>query len=245
MIGLLVSEGTNGKTFNGNFLNGNGAHSVVDGIVIRPYKSEDRPAIRRICCDTGFLGNPIEAICSDREIFADLFTGPYLDYEPERAWVADASGRVVGYLLGSVSPAFRYTLMVSGFQTTMKMIARAATGRYARHPRTKHFIRWLLTNGYWEQPKCPEDAAHLHVDIEKSWRGRGIGCRLWRTYETQLCDDGVKHYYGAFFSWPKRRPESVYSRFGFSVFDRKPTTIFRPEISEPVEVVCVQKKIGA
>ncbi len=247
MTDLHVGEGANGKTST-HYLNGNGHsnganHHLADDVVIRPYQPADRSAIRRICCDTGFLGNPIETIFSDREIFADLFTGPYLNYESKYAWVADAIGRVVGYLLGSVSPTFDYTLLYSGFQTTMKMIARAATGRYATHPRTKNFIRWLLTSGYREQPRHPDRAAHLHLDIEKKYRGHGLACRMWRIYEKQLEQSGVEYCYGAFFSWQNRRPENGYSRFGFSVFDRKLTTIFQPEISEPVEVVCVQKKL--
>ena len=127
----------------------------------------------------------------------------------------------------------------------MKMVTRAATGCYARHPRSRHFIRWLITNGYREQPRHPENAAHLHFNIEKSHRGHDLGRRLWRAYEEQLDDAGIGNCYGAFFSWPKHRPEAVYSRFGFSVFDRKLTTMFQPEIADPVEVVCVQKKIAA
>jgi GNAT superfamily N-acetyltransferase len=247
MTDLHVGEGVNGNASK-NHINGNGhangsSGPLADNVVIRPYTQADRAAIRHICCDTGFLGKPIEPIFIDREIFADLFTSPYLDYEPDHTWVADDDGKVIGYLLGSVSPKFDYTLMYSGFQTTMKMIARAATGRYSGHPRTKHFIRWLLTNGYWEQPRHPERAAHLHLDIEKDYRGHGVACRLWRAFEQQLYQTNVEHCYGAFFSWQDRRPENGYSRFGFSVFDRKLTTIFRPEIVEPVEVVCVQKKL--
>lgn len=245
MIGLTVEEGLNGKTFaEKNKINGNGAHNGGKNIVIRPYRAHDRVAIRRICCDTGFLGNPVETIFSDREIFADLFTEPYLSSEPNWAWVAENGEGVAGYLLGSTSPTFQRTLLFSGFQTTLKMIFRSITGRYAKHPRTNKFIRWLLTSGYREQPRHPAGAAHLHLNIKKSYRGFGLGPRLWHAYETQLQAAGVRHCYGAFFSYPQRRPEQIYSRFGFSIFDRKPTVIFQPEISEPVEVVCVQKKIG-
>jgi len=244
MISMLASEGINRKPFTKDFLYGRRARRA-ENVMIRPYKPEDRSAIRRICCDTGFLGNPIETICSDREIFADLFAAPYLDYGADWAWVAEARGRVVGYLLGSVSPYFNYTLLYSGFQTTMKMMTRAATGRYARHPRTRHFIRWLLMNGYREQPRHPDNAAHLHLNLEKSYRGRDLGLRLWQAYEEQLARARIQNCYGAFFSWPQRRPESVYSRLGFSVFDRKLTTIFSPEIPDPVEVVCVHKKLAA
>ena len=244
MISTFADEGINQKPFTKNILYGYRARRI-ENVIIRPYQPEDRPAIRRICCDTGFLGNPIETIFSDREIFADLFAAPWLDYGADWAWVAEARGRVVGYLLGSVSPHFNYTLLYSGFQTTMKMMTRAATGRYARHPRTRHFIRWLLLNGYREQPRHPDNAAHLHLNLEKSYRGRDLGLRLWQAYEEQLARARIQNCYGAFFSWPKRRPEAVYSRLGFSVFDRKLTTIFSPEIPDTVEVVCVHKKLAA
>lgn len=214
----------------------------TERVIIRPYQDNDRKAIRSICCNTGFFGNPIESIFSDREVFADLFAGPYLDHEPDWALVAEADGRVIGYLLGSVSSCFGLTLMYSGLQTTLKMLRRFAAGDYSAHPRNRRFIRWLLTCGYREQPKHPRGAAHLHLDIEKPYRGR-VGPMLWREYENRLRAAGVRGCYGAFFSRPDRQPELAYSRFGFSVFDRRRTTLFEPEVSAPVEIVCVQKSI--
>jgi hypothetical protein len=41
---------------------------------IRRFQASDREAIRRLCCDTGFLGNPIDPVFEDREIFADYLT---------------------------------------------------------------------------------------------------------------------------------------------------------------------------
>jgi hypothetical protein len=35
----------------------------------------------------------------------------------------------------------------------------------------------------------------------------------------------------------------AYARYGFEVFDRRRTTLFEPEIREPVEVVCVCKSL--
>lgn len=253
-------NGCDPQSLNGTgvHLNGNGDHTINgaahanghsashddEHVIVRHYKPEDRAAIRRICCDTGFLGNPIEAIFSDREVFADLFTNAYLDYGANWAWVADDGGQVVGYLLGAASSSFNYTLMYSGFQTAVKMITRAAKGCYSGHPRSRHFIRWLLTSGYREQPKHPGEAAHLHLNVEKSHRGHGLGLRLWRAFEQQLDQAGIRNCYGAFFSRPRRRPEAVYSKLGFSVFDRKATTIFQPEVSELVEIVCVHRKLA-
>lgn len=220
-------------------------HAVcLDNTVrIRPYRASDRPAIRALCCDTGFLGKPVDALFCDRDLFADLFTNAYLDYEPDWAFVAEVDGRVIGYLLGAVSPNFDLALIRSGFRTTVKMLLRLAAGRYAEHPRSRRFIRWLLTHGFSEQPKHPAGAAHLHFDLDKGFRGRGICARMWEIYERRLQRAGMRQCYGAFFSYPRRRPESVYARYGFQIFDRKRTTIFSPEITESVEVVCIAKPL--
>jgi len=221
------------------------AHEMLDGrngFEIRSYRDRDRAAIQRLCCDTGFLGEPIDAVFQDRELFAELFTKPYLDHEPEWAWVAEDQGRVVGYLLGSVGKEFELALLRSGFQTTFKMVFRLAMGRYARHPRSRQFIRWLLGSGFREQPRHPRNAAHLHWDIEREYRGCGVAQGFWQVFVDRLLAVGVRHCYGSFFSYPRRRPERIYARFGFDVFDRRQTTLFWPELAEEVEVVCVHKR---
>jgi GNAT superfamily N-acetyltransferase len=210
---------------------------------VRPYTPADRDDIRQLCYETGYLGKPVDVFFKDRDLFADLFTKPYLDHESEWGLVAESEGRVVGYLLGSTRSYFDLLQMSSGFQTTVKMLLRLVLGRYNSHPRSRRFIRWLLMSGFWEQPKHPRNSAHLHFDLHEGYRGRGIARKLWTDYEGRLKQAGIKRCYGAFFSHPKRRPELAYARYGFSVFDRRRTTMFEPEISDPVEVVCVSKEL--
>ncbi|MFO1500002.1 MAG: GNAT family N-acetyltransferase [Verrucomicrobiota bacterium] len=211
--------------------------------MVRRYVASDRAAVRALCCDTGFLGKPIEPLFRDRELFADLFTRPYLEYEPEWAWIAEANGRVAGYLLGSVRADADRLLMRCGFQTAFRMVWRLFTGRYARHPPSRRFIRWLMTAAIFEQPKHPPDAAHLHLNLARHQRGRGIGRHLWEAFEERLLEVGAKRCYGTFFSRASRQPELAYVRYGFRDFARCRTTLFRREIAEPVEVVCVCKQL--
>ncbi|MEJ2672742.1 MAG: hypothetical protein P8168_11200, partial [Deltaproteobacteria bacterium] len=210
-------------------------------VQIRQYQESDRTAVRWICCETGFLGRPIDPIYRDRELFADLITNPYLDNEPEWAFVAESGGQVVGYLLGSVSPHFSRTLMLSGFHTACKMLTRLLTGKYSDHPRSEQFVRWLLTKGFKEQPNHPEDASHLHLNLEKEFRRGIVALRLWSNYEDRLRAVGLSHYYGEFFSCAQRKPETMYARYGFKLYDRSITTMFQPEIPDPVFIVCAHK----
>jgi hypothetical protein len=220
----------------------NGDRSYPPRLVhIRRYQRSDRFAVRRICCDTGFLGNPIDPIYRDRELFADLITNPYLDYEPEWALITESDGQVVGYLLGSVNPHFSRTLMFSGFQTACKMLSRLLTGKYRDHPRSELFVRWVFTNGFMEQPNHPGNAAHLHMNLEKGYRQGCVARHLWSLYEDMLRAAGINHYYAEFFSCCQRNPERMYSRCGFKLYDRSHTTMFHPEIPDPVTIVCAHK----
>jgi hypothetical protein len=208
---------------------------------IRRYLESDRSAVRLICCETGFLGRPIDSIYRDRELFADLITNPYLDNEPEWAFVAESEGQVVGYLLGSVNPHFKRTLMLSGFHTACKMLSRLLTGKYHDHPRSEQFVRWVLTKGLMEQPNHPEDATHLHLNVVKEFRQGIVALRLWHIYEECLWAVGINHCYGEFFSCDQRNPETIYARYGFKLYDRSLTTIFQPEIADSVSIVCAHK----
>jgi hypothetical protein len=42
--------------------------------VIRSYRASDREAVRELCCETGFLGEPIDPVYEDRQLFADFLT---------------------------------------------------------------------------------------------------------------------------------------------------------------------------
>ena len=71
---------------------------------IRPFRASDRAAVRRLCCQTGFLGTPIDPVYEDRELFADFLTTYYTDHEPESSFVLEIQGELKGYLLGSRKP---------------------------------------------------------------------------------------------------------------------------------------------
>jgi len=57
--------------------------------LIRGYRRLDREAVRKLCCDTGFLGEPIDPVYEDRELFADFLTTYYTDHEPESCFLLE------------------------------------------------------------------------------------------------------------------------------------------------------------
>jgi hypothetical protein len=218
--------------------------TLLDTATVRQYREDDREELRRICCETGFLGFPIDPIYQDRELFADLFTNPYLDYEPEWTLVVETGGRIAGYLMGSVNPNFHRILMLSGFQTACRMLSRLLTGKYTDHPRSEQFVRWVLVRGVMEQPRHPENAGHLHMNLERPLRWGSVARRLLAMYEEMLSAADLDSYYVKFFSCSQRNPERMYHRLKFEIYDRVLSTIFHPEVPVTLSVVCAHKKLN-
>ena len=74
---------------------------------VRSYRASDRDSVRALCCETGFLGNAIDPVFEDRELFADFLTDYYLRHEPDSAFVVIKDDILQGYILGSRHP-FRH-----------------------------------------------------------------------------------------------------------------------------------------
>ena len=110
--------------------------------IIRGYRSSDREAVRKLCCETGFLGEPIDPVYEDRQLFADFLTTYYTDHEPESCFVLEIDGEIGGYLLGSRRPLQN---QLYAFAQNIILFFRALL-RYARyHSRSRRFIhkfRW-------------------------------------------------------------------------------------------------------
>ncbi|MDE3097403.1 MAG: GNAT family N-acetyltransferase [Chloroflexota bacterium] len=156
---------------------------------VRPYRPEDRDAVRRICFLTGYMGDPADWYWRDERSFADVWSSYYTDAEPESLFVADADGRVVGYLLGCVDSGRAWNPVRIG--------ARHAVGRLCLfRPGTAGFLwRTILDvalgrllrrpamEGSFSDPRWP---SHLHINLLPEARGSGAGRALMTAWLDRL-----------------------------------------------------------
>ncbi len=159
---------------------------------MRLYAPGDRDAVRRICFETGYMGDPVAWQWADPESFADLFTSWYTDHEPESAFVAESEGRVVGYLLGC-----RDTRRVQSAVRTM-----------GRHLRRGVLVRPGTAGVLWRSmADIARDTlraeavptgfvddrwpAHLHIDLLPEARAAGVGRELITRWLDVLDTGGI------------------------------------------------------
>ena len=195
---------------------------------IRPYQPADREAIRRICFETGYMGEPIDWLWRDRESFADLITRYYTDREPESILVAARGREVVGYLTGCVDSER----------------ARGAAGREIRRllrsgallrPGLAAFLGRALIDVVRDRG-APEESlgarwpAHLHIDFLPEGRGKGLGRRILTQWFERLRGLGVPGVHlGTFAENHRRDPLLRGLRHGPARRSARPRPAFAPE----------------
>ena len=162
-------------------------------LIIRPYQPSDRKAVRAICCDTGNLGDPVDMMFPDRDIFADLISRYYTDYEPESVWVAESGGAVGGYLTGCLDSRryqrvmrWRVVPHVLLHGIWKGLLVERATWRLAGGAmRTLQF-------GGWDEPAAMRRyPAHLHLNLRPHLRGRRVGAELVERFLAHAKAHGV------------------------------------------------------
>ena len=194
--------------------------------VIRLYRAEDRAALRAICADTGFLGQPIDPVFEDRELFADYLTSYYTDAEPESTFVCELNGEVKGYVMGSRFPkkkaAFERHLLPS---LVLRGLWRYFTRPY--NAASRKYVRWILTQARKENPFTPPDIPHLHFNIRPEARNIAATREMVDIFLQYLYDHGEKQVYAQVVSYETRRGARMFERYGFRLIDEREVTKYR------------------
>ena len=195
-------------------------------VTVRPYRRDDRAAIRTICADTGFLGKPIDPVFQDRELFSDYLTSYYTDAEPEGIFVCEVNGQVKGYVMGS-----RFPKRKSRFEARMLpgLVARGLW-HYLTWPyntASRRYVRWVLTRARHEVPMAPPDMPHLHFNILPEARTVQSTRTAVDMCLRHLWENGEKQVYGQVVTYDDRRGARLFERWGFRVVDEREVTKYR------------------
>ena len=207
---------------------------------IRSYQPSDRDRVRELCCETGFLGNPIDPIFEDRELFADYLTAYYTDWEPESSFVLLVNGEIRGYLLGSRRP------LRQQLYNLYNNIALGIRGAF-RYPRysaaSKKFVNWIFKQAWREVPAQPRCNAHFHINLLPDARQVATTRAIMDSYLRYLHSKGEKAVYGQMVVFEDRRGTKMFERYGFKVLNKAEITKYRDVHPEPVYLCTVIKDL--
>ena len=207
---------------------------------VRRYQPADRDAVRAICCDTGFLGNAIDPVFEDRELFADFLTDYYLKHEPDSAFVVIKEGRLQGYLLGAHQIRRHHRF------STLQPIGCAGKvlGRYLRYnPASRRYVHWMITKAWREVPPAPRNIGHFHINLLPAARSIHVCRELLETYLRYLYDQGVKQVHAQMVTFDGRRGFKLFERYGFKVLNQSEITKYRQFTDHTVYLSTIVKDL--
>lgn len=211
-------------------------------VVIRLFETKDRDQIRKICCETGFLGKAVDPVFEDRELFADFLTSYYTDEEPDCAVVLEVDGKIMGYILGARFPRKQSAYNRRMLPTRLWRIIRGYFGHY--QPSTRAYINWLLWRGWREVPESPKDMAHLHINLLPAYKNVQRTKELMEFFLNQLKELGETAVYGQVVTFSNKRGERMFARYGFEVLDSVEITKFKNFTDRKVYLFTVVKDLS-
>lgn len=214
--------------------------SSDNGFTIRSYRKTDRDAVRRLCCDTGFLGAPIDPVYEDRQLFADFLTTYYTDWEPESSFVIEKDGDIRGYLLGSRKPLRN---QLYSFWQNISLFLKALSRCFRYNAASRRFVLWILMNGWREVPAAPRRVPHFHINLLPDARKMSTTRALISAYLSYLYRCGEKRVYGQIVTFESRRGEQMFERYGFIVLNRAEITKYKAFYPQSVYLSTVIKNL--
>jgi hypothetical protein len=209
---------------------------------IRKFLPTDRARVRELCCETGFLGKPIDPVFEDRELFADYLSAYYTDWEPESAFVLLVNGDIRGYLLGSRHPQRQ---QLYNLYNNAALFLRGII-RYPRYNEaSKKFVHWNLRQAWREVPASPRRTAHFHINLLTDARSVANTRALMDSYLKYLHENGEKRVFGQMVVFEDRRGTKMFERYGFKVLNKTEITKYRDLHPGPVYLCTVIKDLDA
>jgi hypothetical protein len=211
--------------------------------IIRKYRPQDREAVRKICCDTGFLGKPVDEIFQDRELFADFLTAYYTDVEPESSVILEVNGEVQGYILGSRYPKKQAAYNRNTILPRLLKLAWRLVSSYNNNSR--RYVWWLLTRGRKETPLTPKSMAHFHINMYPEVKSVQRTRAMLDFFFEYLVANGEQAVYGQMVVFESRRGAKMFARFGFELKDDVEVTKYRRYVDTPIFLFTVVKDLTA
>lgn len=219
-----------------------GARIAMEDIVIRPFQKNDRVQVRTIAWETGFMGEPSGVFFDDQEVLCDFLTLYFTDYEPESCFVAESSGKVIGYLIGARD--VRVLSKIFNSKIVFRLLFKAVLRRtFWTKKNLMLIVRCVLgfLRGEFSTPDFSTVyPATLHINVEKDFQGKGAGSRLMGAYLNYLEKRKVP---GVHLATMSQKGPAFFKKEGFEVLHRAERSYFHHITGQDICVLIFGKKI--
>lgn len=155
---------------------------------LRPYRPDDRAAMYAVCLQTAATGGDATPLHRDHSLPGKVWVGPYVEFEPDLAFVLDDGAGVQGYVLGSLDTrAFEARLAAEWMPPLQRL---HAADEFEPDTRDAALVRLIHQPMVAPVAVVDDYPSHLHIDLLPRWQGGGWGRRLIDTLLRRLTEQG-------------------------------------------------------
>jgi ribosomal protein S18 acetylase RimI-like enzyme len=198
----------------------------------RSYRPGDRDAVYDICVRTGDSGNDATGKFAHADLIPDIWAGPYIELEPEQAFVLDDGGTAVGYVIGTADTA---AFVRSYRQHWIPHLADVYVEPSGPSADTEEaLIQLAFQPERMLQADLDHYPAHVHIDLLPPYQGAGHGRRLIETFCESVCRAGAVGVH-LFVAQANTRAHGFYERVGFEVLEMP---------GEPAGALCYVRRLA-
>ncbi|MDC0435340.1 GNAT family N-acetyltransferase [bacterium] len=161
-------------------------------MIIRQAKPTDLEALYQVSLETGHLGGDASHLYADPKMMGHIYSAPYLQLEPDLAFVIEQDNQVAGFCVGTAdTSSFAARLEADWWPTLRK--------KYPQ-PNEKKRSTWSADERRSQMIHLPESTpvaittnypAHLHMNLLPVLQGQRLGGRLLEHWISSAAKLGV------------------------------------------------------
>lgn len=218
-------------------------------VVIRSFRpdEDDEQQMGKLVFNNAFLGQPFHKICPCKQWFKDVVLTPYIKYQPENIHVAihKQSGRLIGYLTGSMGGQQFEEKQYSMVRKQVISLALSLTMPWTFFDHSHRlFATHVIFKGESERPSRPQSGVHWHFQVDKDFRGQGVGSKLLRRFIDDAIEADFDLIWAEVMAYNDKPPKYFEDR-GWSIYDSRPTSVFGGHVDYPVEILCIEQPLSS
>lgn len=144
-------------------------------LTIRPCEPKDEPVVYEICLKTGDSGKDASHLFTDPLALGHIYVGPYVNLEPQSAFVLEDDRGVCGYILGAVDSDLFYRRFRDEWLPKLRQRYGEPVGDRSEWTEDEKLYHLYYHPHVTYPDSLLEYPSHLHIDLLPRAQGKGQG----------------------------------------------------------------------
>jgi ribosomal protein S18 acetylase RimI-like enzyme len=190
---------------------------------IRPYQTKDHNDVYTICLKTGDAGSDASNLYKDPNLLGHIYAGPYINLEPESAFMLEDEIGICGYIIGALDTQSFFNKVKSNWLPALQKQYTEPSEDSKPWTKDEECIHLLF---HPEKPELfPDYPSHLHIDLLNRAQGQGQGKIMMDHFMHYLQSQGSQGFHLGL-GINNKRAFHFYKKYGLVELMRNDETIF-------------------